>query len=72
MTLERIGSLQDYLANEGLTVMGLFKDKASSASVHKTMVAVMSGADVSYLFIHLFIHSFIYICACINYMYIHV
>jgi len=46
MTFERIGSLQDYLANEGLTVMGLFKDKASNAAVHKTMVAVMSGADV--------------------------
>ena len=38
-----VNGAMDYLANEGLTVMGLFKDKAAHASVHKTMVAIMSG-----------------------------
>ena len=39
-----VNGAMDYLANEGLTVMGLFKDKAPHASVHKTMVSIMSGS----------------------------
>ena len=39
-----INGAMDYLANEGLTVMGLFKEKAPHASVHRTMVSIMSGS----------------------------
>ena len=45
-----INGAMDYLANEGLTVMGLFMDKAPHAEVHKTMVTIMSGKVCPYIF----------------------
>jgi len=47
-----INGAMDYLANEGLTVMGLFKDKAPHADVHRTMVTVMSGKDIDFVTLH--------------------
>ena len=47
-----INGAMDYLANEGLTVMGLFKDKAPHADVHRIMVTVMSGKDIDFVTLH--------------------
>ena len=44
-----INGSMDYLANEGLTVMGLFKEKAPHADVHKAMVTIMSGKDLDFV-----------------------
>ena len=44
-----INGTMDYLANEGLSVPGLFQSKAPAASVHKTMVAVFSGQDPDFV-----------------------
>ena len=51
----------------------IYIDTAPNAAAHKTMVAVMSGADVIYLFIYLCIH--LYVCIhldmCIHTIYVY-
>ena len=47
-----INGAMDYLANEGLTVMGLLKERAPGASVHKTMVGIFSGQDPDFVAIN--------------------
>ena len=47
-----INGAMDYLANEGLTVTGLLKERAPGASVHKTMVGIFSGQDPDFVSIN--------------------